>query len=73
MAISPVNFVTAPPIEAIAKSERIRRNEKSSRKFKANASPGGLVRLPEMPALITPEELASDETRAALQNLKLGG
>ena len=73
MAVSPVNFVLARPIEAIAKSERIRRHEKSSKKFKANASSGGVHRLPEMPALITPEELASDETRAALQNLKLGG
>ncbi len=73
MAVPPVSFVTAPPIEAIAAPERIRRNEKSSRKFKANAPTSGPLSLPIMDAVVMPEELASDETRAALQNLKLGG
>ncbi len=72
MTISPVTFVNAPPIVAIRKVERVKRRPNSMNESGSESS------APEVPgertyAATSPEEFASDETRAALLNIRLGG
>ncbi len=72
MTISPVTFVNAPPIVEVRKVERVKRRPHSANKSESESSAPESTRAPTY-AATSPEEFASDETRAALLNIRLGG
>jgi len=72
MTISPIGFVTAAPIAAIQRVDRVKRRPKSSTKDEEQSA-GSESSSQPMYAATTPEEIASDETRNALLNIRLGG
>lgn len=72
MAISPITFAVAAPIRAVEKVERIRRRSKAEIKADADESSGSPF-VSRTRAALTPEEMASDSTQEALQNIRLGG
>ncbi len=72
MTISPVTLVSAAPIVAVRKVERVKRRPNSASKREAESSSPEANVEPTY-AATSPEEFASDETRAALLNIRLGG
>ncbi len=72
MTISPVTFVTAAPFAGIEKVERVKRRPKSAKKSGSESASWEAAREP-MHAATSPEQFASDDTRNALLNIRLGG
>jgi len=72
MTISPVTFVASAPIVAVQKVERVKRRPKSAvdSEIEAVASDSGAA---PMYAASSAEDFASDATRDALLNIRLGG
>ena len=71
MAILPVIFETAVPVQAVDSVGRVKRRPKSESKSRAVAAKGPATTA--MRAPLPPEEWASDATREALDGLRLGG
>jgi hypothetical protein len=70
MTISPVTFVTAPPIRAVEKVQRVTRRPRSpSKREEAEAAD----ELEPLQPSHSAEEMVSDGTRDALLGMKLGG
>lgn len=72
MTISPITFVTAAPVTVVEKLERVKRRPKSAKKSESESLASGSGSEPTY-AATSPEEFASDETRSALLNIRLGG
>ena len=74
MTVSPVSFATSPaaPVSAVAPADRVKRRSKAEAKAVEQESSGS-VGLQAMPPAHYAEELASDSTREALLNIRLGG
>ena len=70
MTISPITFVTASPIKAVERVQRVTRRPRHQTKLDGD-EPSDAPE-PLQPAL-SAEELASVETRDALLGIKLGG
>jgi len=72
MTISPVTLITSAPVRAIERVERVKRRARS--KLDSEEAVGAVDAAPEpMFAAVSAEELASDNTRDALLNIRLGG
>jgi hypothetical protein len=72
MTISPVTFVASAPIKAIERVERVKRRAKSQVTREVEGAEADFASEP-MFAAVSPEELATDSTRDALLNIRLGG
>jgi hypothetical protein len=72
MTISPVTFLTAPPIDPVRRLEGVRRRPKNPSRRAASADSGELGQQP-MQAVQTADDLVSDETRDVLIGMRLGG
>ena len=72
MTISPVTFINAAPVSAIEKVERINRRPNSAKK-RESGSLASEASEEATYAATSPQEFASDETRTALLNIRLGG
>jgi len=72
MTISPVTFVASAPIKAVDRVGRVKRRAKSA--SDNERQDGASVPAAEpMHAAASAEDLASDNTRDALLNIRLGG
>jgi hypothetical protein len=72
MTISPVTFVASAPIVAVQKVERVKRRPKSAADDEVESVSSESSPEP-MYAASSAEEFASDATRDALLNIRLGG
>lgn len=73
MAISPLSFALAAPVPGVERLERVKRRNKAEAKMAASDVDGSSLPRSYTRAPLSPEELASDATQEALQNIRLGG